>query len=137
MNKEELRKELSKLYDDISDTVFNDKYEIKEAFFRLIRFNEHLIASVDTSEDDIRHVNDKDDYDSEEYFMRSVKSIIDNGGNLNIDILNWYRNFYHTKPINTEQGLIARILDDVFTEMKYKDIKLTSIHNLSVDMLEE
>ena len=111
------------------------KYEIRKAFFRLLKFNKKLVETI--SEDEIRHVDDKDNYDSEEYFMRGVKSIIDNGGNLNTDVLNWYRNFYHTSPVNTERGLMARILNDIFTEMKYKDIELTSIHNLTSDMLEE
>ena len=137
MIKEELRKDLNTLYDEISNAVFTDKYEIKEAFFRLLRFNENLINSIDVHEDEIRHIDDKDNFSSEECFVKGVQSIINNGGTLNTDILNWYRNLYHKEGINTEHGLMARIINDIFMELKYKDIKLTSIHNLSSDMLEE
>ena len=137
MNKGELRKELNSIYDEVSDANFNDKYQIKEAFFRLLRFNENLINSIDVHEDEIRHINDKDNFSSEECFVKGVQSIINNGGTLNTDILNWYRNLYHKEGINTEHGLMARIINDIFMELKYKDIKLTSIHNLSSDMLEE
>ena len=137
MDKVELRKELNSIYDEISNANFNDKYQIREAFFRLIRFNENLINNIDIHENEIRHINDKDNFSSEECFVKGVQSIINNGGTLNIDILNWYRNLYCKEPINTERGLMTRIINDIFMELKFKDIELTSIHNLSVNMLEE
>ena len=43
----ELRKSLNSIYSDISDANFNDKYQIKEVLFRLIRFNEDLVAEIE------------------------------------------------------------------------------------------
>lgn len=47
MTKEELRKDLDNLYREISNAVFTDECEIREAFLKLLRFNEHLIANID------------------------------------------------------------------------------------------
>lgn len=47
MDVAELRKSLNSIYDDVSDADFNDKYQIKEALFRLIRFNEDLVAKIE------------------------------------------------------------------------------------------
>jgi len=137
MDKVELRKELNSLYDEVSDANFNDKYEIKEAFFRLLRFNENLINSINVHEDEIRHINDKDNFSSEECFVKGVQQIINNGGVANVDILRWYINLYRNENTNTEHGLMVRVLNDIFMEMKYKDIELTSIHNLPANLKEE
>ena len=47
MDVAELRKSLNSIYADVSDANFNDKYQIKEALFRLIRFNEDLVAKIE------------------------------------------------------------------------------------------
>lgn len=47
MDAVELRKELNSIYDEISDANFDDKYQIKEALFRLVRFSENLIAEIE------------------------------------------------------------------------------------------
>ena len=47
MNLVELRKSLNSIYGEISDANFDDKYQIKEALFRLIRFNEDLMAEIE------------------------------------------------------------------------------------------
>ena len=36
-----------------------------------------------------------------------------------IEILNWYRNLYYTEGLNTERGIVAMAINDLF--MKYKD----------------
>ena len=36
-----------------------------------------------------------------------------------IEILNWYRNLYYTERLNTERGIVAMAINDLF--MKYKD----------------
>ena len=43
----ELKKDLERIYRDISDADFNDKYQVKEIFFRLIRFSKNLIAELE------------------------------------------------------------------------------------------
>ena len=52
----------------------------------------------------------------EEYFVDEVKA-----ANMTdpLEILNWYRNLYYTKGNNTEHGIMARAINDLF--MKYKD----------------
>ena len=53
----------------------------------------------------------------EKYFVEEVKefNMIDP-----IEILNWYRNLYYTENNNTEHGIMARAINDLF--MKYKDV---------------
>ena len=36
------------------------------------------------------------------------------------DILNWYRNLYHAENDNTERGIMARAINDMFAELKEK-----------------
>lgn len=52
----------------------------------------------------------------EEYFIDEVKA-----ANMTdpLEILNWYRNLYYTEGSNTEHGIMARAINDLF--MKYKD----------------
>lgn len=54
--------------------------------------------------------------DAENYFVREVReyNITDP-----LEILNWYRNLYYTENNNTEHGIMARAINDLF--MKYKD----------------
>lgn len=36
-----------------------------------------------------------------------------------LEILNWYRNLYYKEGSNTEKGIMARAINDLF--MKYKE----------------
>ena len=46
MAEAKLRGALTDLYNDILDANFNDIYQIKEAFYRLIKLNEKLIDEL-------------------------------------------------------------------------------------------
>lgn len=35
-----------------------------------------------------------------------------------MDILNWYRNLYHLEESNTEHGIMARAINDMFMKAK-------------------
>ena len=35
-----------------------------------------------------------------------------------LNVLNWYRNLYHTENPNTERGIMARMINDLFMAMK-------------------
>ena len=35
-----------------------------------------------------------------------------------LEILNWYRNLYYKEPSNTEQGIMANAINDLF--MRYR-----------------
>ena len=52
----------------------------------------------------------------EKYFVEEVKEF-----NMTdpLDVLNWYRNLYYKENNNTEHGIMARAINDLF--MKYKD----------------
>ena len=126
MDVEKLRKELNSLYDEVSNADFNDKYQIKEAFFRLIRFNENLIANIDNHESSNKQ--DVKINNLENNFVTGVHEIINNGATLNVDILNWYRNLYYKEGNNTERGIIAHVINDIFMEMNVKNIKLTRLY---------
>lgn len=39
-----------------------------------------------------------------------------------VEILNWYRNLYHTEPSGTERGIMADAINSLF--MKYKNVLL-------------
>lgn len=126
-----LRKELSSLYDEVSNANFNDKYQIKEAFFRLIRFNENLIANIDNRESSNKQ--DAKINNLENNFVTGVHEIINNGATLNTDILNWYRNLYYKEGNNTERGIMANVINNLFMEMQAKGIELSSLYVSRID----
>jgi len=126
-----LRKELSSLYDEVSNANFNDKYQIKEAFFRLIRFNENLIANIDNHESSNKQ--DAKINNLENNFVTGVHEIINNGATLNTDILNWYRNLYYKEGNNTERGIMANVINNLFMEMQAKGIELSSLYVSRID----
>lgn len=53
----------------------------------------------------------------EYYFVEEIKHF-----NMTepLEILNWYRNLYCKENDNTERGIMARAINDLF--MRYKDI---------------
>ena len=53
----------------------------------------------------------------ERYFIKEVHR---NGMSNPIEILNWYRNLYYTESQNTERGIMAKAINDLF--MEYKDV---------------
>lgn len=52
----------------------------------------------------------------EKYFVEEIK---ENNITDPLEILNWYRNLYYKENDDTERGIIARAINDLF--MKYKD----------------
>ena len=46
-----------------------------------------------------------------------------------IEILNWYRNVYHTESQNTEQGIMSLAINDIFIKAK----KLGILEDLNID----
>ena len=58
------------------------------------------------------------------YFVEEVE----NNDMTPIEILNWYRNFYHTENNNTEQGVMVRAINDIF--MRLKDIGILNDERL-------
>lgn len=56
----------------------------------------------------------------ENSFVREVKekNITDP-----LEILNWYRNLYHTEDNHTEHGIVAWAINDLFVKYK-KELKL-------------
>lgn len=52
---------------------------------------------------------------NDRYFAEVVES-----SNMDVlEILNWYRNLYHNENPNTERGIMARAINDLF--MIYKE----------------
>lgn len=53
----------------------------------------------------------------EQVFIREIKekNITDP-----MDILNWYRNLYHTEDNHTERGIVAAAINDLFVEYNKK-----------------
>ena len=133
MNATTLRKELGLLYDEVSNANFNDNYQIKEAFFRLIRFNEELIAEMNKDSKTNEQTNSTDNSNYGEGFVKGVHEIINNGATLNVDILNWYRNLYYKEGNNTERGIMANAINNLFMEMQTKGIKLSSLYTSRID----
>ena len=56
-------------------------------------------------------------YFDDKFFVEEVKN-----HNMTdpLEILNWYRNLYYKEGNNTEHGIMAEAINDVF--MKYKDM---------------
>lgn len=47
-----------------------------------------------------------------------TKEVIENNITDSVEILNWYRNLYYKEPSNTERGIMANAINDLF--MKYR-----------------
>lgn len=60
------------------------------------------------------------------YFVEEVE----NNNMPPIEILNWYRNFYHTENNNTEQGIMVNAINDIF--MRLRDMEILNDKRLLV-----
>ena len=54
----------------------------------------------------------------EHYFISNVKR-----SDTHVEVLNWYRNLYYTENTNTERGIMARAINDLFVNLKHSDEK--------------
>ena len=57
-------------------------------------------------------------------FVDGCKNISQNNF---MEILNWYRNLYYKENLNTEQGIVANAINNLFRKAK----KLNILENLS------
>lgn len=133
-----LRKELDRLYNDVSNSTFEGNYTMKEAMFRIINYNNLLLTELINEKSTVeKYQTSLNKSNLDEHFMKGVYEIVNAGGTLNVDILNWYRNLYHKEESNTERGIMTTVINNILTELKYKDIELTSCYNLPTDLKEE
>ena len=51
-----------------------------------------------------------------------TEEVIENNMEDPLEILNWYRNLYYREPANTERGIMANAINDLF--MKYRNVLL-------------
>lgn len=129
-----LRKELDKLYNDISEANFGRDHITREALFRLINYNRILLTELvgDKLAPEEQTVPiQKPEYENN--FVTGVHEIINNGATLNTDILNWYRNLYYKEGNDTERGIMANAINNLFMEMKAKGIELSGLYVSRID----
>ena len=60
----------------------------------------------------------------EKFFVEEAEKIKDSA-----EILNWYRNLYHTENPNTERGLMARTLNDILPEYVRQKAEIEALIN--------
>jgi len=60
--------------------------------------------------------------DIEKYFVDNCKDIKNSA-----DILNWYRNLYYKENNDTERGIIAKAINDLFMKLKDKGVNLKNL----------
>lgn len=53
------------------------------------------------------------------YYDYFVEEVIESDMTDPLEILNWYRNLYYKERSDTERGIMARAINDLF--MKYKE----------------
>lgn len=53
-----------------------------------------------------------------QYFVSNIKK-----SDSYMDILNWYRNLYHTENTNTERGIMANAINDLFMSINDSEEK--------------
>ena len=51
----------------------------------------------------------------ENYFVEEIHK---NNMTDPLEILNWYRNLYYKEDVNTERGIMAMAINDMFMKMK-------------------
>ena len=129
MNIVKLRKELDILHREVSNANLNRDHITREVLFRLIEYNRMLLTEFVEYEPTVeeRFVS-KEEGNLEKQFINGVYEIINNGATLNVDILNWYRNLYYKEDSNTERGIMARVINNLFNEMKTKGIDLAGLY---------
>ena len=54
----------------------------------------------------------------EKHFVKNIKS-----NDSSIDILNWYRNLYYKEEPDTERGVVARAINNLFISFNIKEKK--------------
>lgn len=59
------------------------------------------------------------------YFVEFVEEV-KNNNMTPIEILNWYRNFYHTENDNTEQGIMVNAINDIFMRLKKGQLNISN-----------
>ncbi len=129
-----LRKELDNLYRDISGANFGRDHITREAMFRLINYNRILLTELvgDKLASEKQTVPiQKPKYENN--FVTGVHEIINNGATLNTDILNWYRNLYYKEGNDTERGIMANAINNLFMEMRAKGIELSGLYVSRID----
>ena len=57
----------------------------------------------------------------DERFVEGVFALRKRGEGTPMDILNWYRNLYYKEGKNTERGLMAMAINDLFMKMKRRN----------------
>lgn len=125
-----LRKELDKLYIDVSNSNFEGNLAVREMMFKLINYNDMFLTELNEKKS-----NSKEQIKSnfENNFVTGVHEIINNGATLNVDILNWYRNLYYKEGNDTERGIMANVINNLFMEMQAKGIELSSLYVSRMD----
>lgn len=123
-----LRKELDKIYGEIIDANFSDLIT-RKVIFKLINYNHILLNELIGNKlaSEKQTVSIESDT-LEKHFTDGVYEIINNGATLNVDILNWYRNLYYKENGDTERGIMAHVINNLFMEMQAKGIKLTGLY---------
>lgn len=124
-----LRKELDDLYLNIS----GGDYSAREAMLRFITYSNMLLTELVTDKlnKDESNVFAKDEL--EEHFITGVKEAVSKEVTFNTDILNWYRNLYYKEGGNTERGIMAHVINNIFMELKAKGISLTGLYSSKID----
>ena len=120
---------LNEIYKAILNGRLTYEQQIQEAFYKLILYNEHLLEQLVKDNTKMPEPMTNAETDSlEKHFIDGVHEIINNGATLNVDILNWYRNLYYKEGKNTERGIIAHAINNLFMEMKVKGIELSGLY---------
>lgn len=58
----------------------------------------------------------------EKYFIDGCKKC-----DKDIDVLNWYRNFYYKEPYNTERFIMADAINSIFMKLKNMGVNLNEM----------
>lgn len=62
----------------------------------------------------------------EKMFLESIKDIVNNNS---IEILNFYRNFYHAQGESTERGIVAWAINDILPKYVKQKKELKRLQN--------
>lgn len=109
MTREEADSILSYVAQNIISPLAFDETPAKEVWLRLSGndFNKLCKFVYEATESDVENMDDR-------YFVEEVTK-----NNMSfLEVLNWYRNLYYKEGSNTERGIMANAINDLF--MKYK-----------------
>ena len=126
MDIKELRNINTKLYNKIQDADLKDEKTLRNILFELSAYNAYMLNEL-MIRDATGTIPMISIFKDRPKFIEGINKLRNNKEKvLNIDILKWYVDLYHSEPFNTECGIMAAVIARILMDAKNKNFEFTS-----------